>query len=91
MRSQLTAAGITNINSSTWTADFTYKKAGNIESKEINSTPTNYTYTGDLMTKADNDDITWDLNGNMETGLTADITWDWDNRLRSADVGSTTN
>jgi len=88
MRSQLTDASVTNIDSSTWTADFTYKKAGNIQTKEINSTTTDYTYTGDLMTEVDEDEIGWDLNGNMETGLTAEITWDWDNRLRSADVGS---
>jgi hypothetical protein len=40
--------------------DFRYSKDGNVQQKNVNSSPTNYTYDGDLMTEAASDDLAWD-------------------------------
>ncbi|HPD48789.1 MAG TPA: RHS repeat-associated core domain-containing protein, partial [Anaerohalosphaeraceae bacterium] len=86
-RSQLLSASMTNIGGSTWQASYAYDKAGNIYSETINSTPTAFTYDGDLMTAKGQDSLDWDLNGQMTTGITSSMTWTWDGKLQSASAG----
>jgi len=93
MRSQLTNASITNINSGTWTAVYNYRKDGNLNSRTIGSTTT-FTYNGDLMDIASGGeifDLGWDDNGNMTTGVSATtLTYNWDNKLRHGQCGTKT-
>jgi RHS repeat-associated protein len=86
-RSQLLSASVTNIDSGTWQAEYRYDKAGNIYSETINSTPTSFSYDGDLMTAKGQDSLDWDLNGQMTTGITSSMTWTWDGKLQSASAG----
>jgi RHS repeat-associated protein len=86
-RSQLLSASMTNINGGTWQAEYCYDKAGNIYSETINSTPTAFTYDGDLMTGKGQDSLAWDLNGQMTSGITSSMLWTWDGKLQSASAG----
>ena len=87
MRSQLLSADITNIGGSTWSADYTYDKAGNVTAETVEGTNTSFTYDGDLMTDKGNDSLSWDLNGQLVTGITASMEWNWDGKLQSASAG----
>jgi RHS repeat-associated protein len=79
---------ISNINASTWTGDYNYRKDGNLDDRTINSAPVeNFAYTGDLLTDVDGTAVNWDNNGNMVAGLTSNIEWNLDKRLRHTDVG----
>ena len=103
-RSQLTAAQITNINSAIWSAQYIYRRDGNLHSRTVNSTATTFEYDADGDDEDDSDlmtgatggldaEIGWDLNGNMVTLPLPEpnsVSWNWDNRLRSAQVGGTT-
>ena len=87
-RSQLTYAKNNNIGGSSWDVDFDYHKNGNVDAKEVNSTPTDYSFNGELMTDAGADEIGHDLNGNTVATITADLVYNWDNKLQSGTVGS---
>jgi RHS repeat-associated protein len=91
MQSGLVDANITNINNSTWTAGYSYKKDGNIEEKTVNSQPTDYEYDttqggskfdSDIMTKAGNDDLTWNSNGQLAQTPAISFNYNWDGKLR---------
>jgi len=99
MRSQLTAASISNIGAGTWEADYHYKKDGNIYQKVVGTETTDYSYDisdppdgiddGDLMISAtgqENFTLDWDYNGNMTTGVNPTFVYNWDNKLRSASI-----
>lgn len=94
MLSQLTQGIITNIDSSQWQVDYSYKLDGNIEDKTIDGTKiTEYGYDSDLMTSAssttggENFSLGWDDNGQMTnlpySGITTELVWNWDGKLRS--------
>ena len=87
MRSQLLSADITNIGGSTWSADYDYRKDGNIDSETVAGTSADFDYDGDLMTDKGNDSLDWDLNGQMTSGITASMEWNWDGKLQSASAG----
>jgi hypothetical protein len=81
MQSGLVDANITNINGSTWQANYTYKKDGNIEQKTTNGNAKSYEYDttaggsvfdSDIMTKAGDDDLAWNPNGRL-AGLSVRI------------------
>ncbi|MHB9071736.1 MAG: LamG-like jellyroll fold domain-containing protein [Sedimentisphaerales bacterium] len=88
MQSCLVDANITNINGGNWTAGYSYKKDGNIETKDVNSQQTTYQYDGDLMTDAGNDELDWDENGRLVATPTIDFEYNWDGKLRSAVIGA---
>jgi len=90
IRSQLLSASMTNINGGTWQAAYAYDKAGNVTSEVINSTPTAFTYDGDLMTAKGSDDLTWDSNGRMIAGVTSSLTYNHDGKLQSGSMGGVT-
>jgi RHS repeat-associated protein len=99
MQSGLTSALITDINGSTWSANYSYKKDGNIEQKTINGSAESYEYDttpdgnvfdSDIMTKAGNDDLTWNNNGQLAQTPTITFNCNWDGKLRSAVIGSDT-
>jgi len=101
MLSQLTDANITDISGFDWICYiYSYDKAGNVQNLEVKyagagSDSTDYGYDDtDLMKSAvgtDSFTLDWDNNGNMEN-LTSDqddsLTWNWDNKLRSAEKGA---
>ena len=87
MRSQLLSADITNIGGSTWSADYDYRKDGNIDSETVAGSSAEFDYDGDLMTDKGNDSLTWDLNGRMITGVTSSLTYNWDSKLQSGSAG----
>lgn len=86
--SQMKTASITDINSTTWTANYTYHNNGNLDTRTEAGTVTDHSYTGDLLTTLGTNSLTWDDNGNMSTGVGVNITWNADNQLRSANAGS---
>ncbi len=89
--SQLIDANISNIGGGTWTGSYTYKKNGDMIARTINDVTENFGFTGHLMTAADSNSLDWDNNGNLLDLLCSDsnfITWNWDNKLRSATKGS---
>ena len=88
MRSQLTSADITNIGGSTWSADYTYDKAGNVTEETVAGTNKSFTYDGDLMTAKGNDSLTWDANGRMITGVTSSLTYNGDSKLQQFTIQS---
>jgi len=98
MQSGLTDASITNINGSTCTANYSYKKDGNIETKTINSSDTDYEYDtnavngsvfdSDIMTKAGGDSLVWDANGRLAATPTVSFEYNGDGKLRKATIGS---
>jgi len=101
MRSQLTQGTITNIDSSLWKVDYSYKLDGNVQDKTIDDEKTTeYEYDSDLMTSAssttggENFDLDWDLNGQMTnlpySGITTQLVWNWDGKLRSGTKGTDT-
>ncbi len=49
MRSQLLSADITNIGGSTWSADYNYRKDGNIDDETVAGSSADFEYDGDLM------------------------------------------
>ena len=49
--------------------------------------PCAYEYDGDLMTKAEGQELDWDLNGNLTGGLAVSMEYNWDNKLRYAQAG----
>ena len=85
MRSQLLTASISNIDGGTWSASYSYKKDGNIDSKDS----TSFTYTGDLMTSGE-EDYDWDENGRLEEKDTSAVTfiYNWDGKLSKAYLSS---
>jgi len=85
---QLLSASMTNINSYTWSADYTYYRDGNITSKAVNSDTTDFEYTGDLMTDIGDDELDWDLNGQLTESVTALLEYNWSGKLRSATAGA---
>ena len=85
---QMETVSITNINSATWIADYTYHKDGNLDTRTEAGTVTNHSYTGDLLTTVGANTLAWDDNGNMKTGVGVSIIWNADNRIQSATVGS---
>jgi hypothetical protein len=97
MQSGLVYAYITGINGSAWTGAYTYKKDGNIEEKTINNQTDNYKYDtdgnpatvfdSDIMTKAGDDDLSWNANGQLAQTPTIDFNYNWDGKLRKATVG----
>ena len=87
MRSQLTDASVTNIGGSTWTADYNYRKDGNIDDETVAGSSADFEYDGDLMTDKGNDSLSWDLNGQMTTGISSSMTWNWNGKLQSASAG----
>jgi len=87
MLSQLTGAKISNIESSDWNGSYIYNKDGNIRERIINSDPCAYEYDGDLMVKAEGQELDWDLNGNLTGGLAVSMEYNWDNKLRYAQAG----
>ncbi len=89
MRSQLTDASVTNIGGSTWTADYNYRKDGNIDDETVAGSSADFDYDGDLMTDKGNDSLNWDLNGQMTSGITASMEWNWDGKMQSASAGGT--
>ncbi len=89
MRSQLLSADITNIGGSTWSADYDYRKDGNIDDETVAGSSADFEYDGDLMTDKGNDSLSWDLNGQMTSGITASMEWNWDGKLQSASAGGT--
>ena len=94
LRGQLTAAEVGNIDANDWSAQYSYQIDGNIEKvttqpgTDANEVICNFTYDGDLLSEANDVEIGHDLNGNMVVGLTAEFTYNWLNKLRSAQVGS---
>ncbi len=100
MRSQLLSASISNINSQTWTGEYSYQKDGNIEEKTVNdqSPPDSFEYDttaggsvfdSDIMTKAYGESLDWDENGQLTTGLSSiTFAYNWDGKLRGATIGS---
>ncbi len=46
--SQLTSADMTNTGRSTWSASYDYKKNGDMDSRMVNNTQTDFTYSGNL-------------------------------------------
>ncbi|MBW8039617.1 MAG: RHS repeat-associated core domain-containing protein [Planctomycetes bacterium] len=87
MRSQLKQADIDKNSSPYHNAVYNYRKDGNLDSRTINSSTTNFTYAGDFMDIASGGeafDLDWDDNGNMTTGVSQTFTYNWDNKLRSA-------
>jgi len=89
MRSQLTDANITGIiGTGDWAADYAYHDSGNIASRTIQSSTESFSYDGHLMKDADGNTLDYDENGNMKTGVSATLVYNWDNKLRSAEKGS---
>ncbi len=98
MRSQLTVAQNDNINGGSWQADYSYYKNGNLKDREIQSSKTEFEYTGEIMdgTKTGGGEefgLTWDDNGNMtevdmSTGDDTTLVYNWDGKLRSAEKGT---
>jgi len=96
MQSGLVDANITNINGSNWTANYSYKKDGNIEEKTVNSQSIDYEYDttpggstvfdSDIMTKAGNEDLTWNENGQLVQKMRGSFEYNWDGKLRQAYV-----
>jgi len=88
MRSQLTDANITGIiGVGDWAADYAYHDSGNIASRTIQSSTESFSYDGHLMKDADGNSLSWDENGNMKSGVSATLVYNWDNKLRSAEKG----
>ncbi|NLH16928.1 MAG: RHS repeat-associated core domain-containing protein [Phycisphaerae bacterium] len=90
MRSQLKTASVSNINSTTWTASYTYDKAGNVTQQTIGGNETDFDYDGDLMTAKGVNALDWDADGRMISGLSRSLAYNWDSKLRSATSGGTT-
>ncbi|MDH4240644.1 MAG: RHS repeat-associated core domain-containing protein [Phycisphaerae bacterium] len=91
MRSQLKQASIEKNSGPYRNAEYNYRKDGNLDSRTINSSTTSFTYAGDLMDTAsggESFDLDFDDNGNMTTGVSQTITYNWDNKLRSAIKGT---
>jgi RHS repeat-associated protein len=87
MRSQLKQADIDKNSSPYHNAVYNYRKDGNLDSRTINSSTTNFTYAGDLMDTASGGEsfnLDFDDNGNMNTGVSETFNYNWDNKLRSA-------
>ena len=84
MRSQLSDANITGIiGVGDWAADYTYHDSGNMSYRTIQSSTKSFSYNGHLMTDADGNTLDYDENGNMKTGVSATLVYNWDNKLRS--------
>ncbi|MFH1613695.1 MAG: hypothetical protein ABIG61_01230, partial [Planctomycetota bacterium] len=47
-------------------------------------------YDSDIMTKAGSNSLGWDESGNMTTGTSATFEYNYDDKLRSATIGSVT-
>ena len=100
MRSQLTEADITKDSSPWWDADYSYYKNGNLKDREIQSSKTEFEYTGEVMdgTKTGGGEyfeLAWDENGNMidfdiSVGDDTTLEYNWDGKLRSGEKGSDT-
>ena len=81
-----------------------YRRDGNLDSRTVNGTATTFQYDADGDDEDDSDLLTglsgplsawidWDLNGNMMTlplGEPNSLQWNWDNKLRSAEIGDVT-
>jgi len=91
MRSELLAWQAYNWNGGWAPAhlhEFNYSLDGNINTKTIDQQNTSYGYNGDRMTSVGASGLDWDGNGQLTTGLTANFTWNWDGKLRTAASGS---
>ena len=97
MRSQLTEANITNIGGNPWAAQYIYHDNGDMYKRTLTGkSQAAFTYIGNLMDTAsggENFDLDWDDNGQLTlndqtTGDDTSLTWNWDNKLRSAQKGS---
>jgi len=88
MLSQLTDANVSNIDSSNWAAHYTYKKNGDMTSRKIKGLTENFDYYGHRMIDANGVTLTWDENGNMKTGVSTSLAYNWDSRLRSGQKGN---
>src|SRR4030042_4772530 len=89
MRSQLTDADISNINSTNWVAHYSYYKNGDMAYRIIQSDNQPSSYNGHQMTSADGSPLSYDENGQLTAGLGASLVWNWDNKLRSAEKADT--
>jgi len=85
---QMTAASVTNINSATWTGSYTYHDDGNLDSRTEGGSTQDHSYTGDLLTGIDANNLAWDDNGNMTTGIGVSVTRNADGRVQSATSGN---
>ena len=81
---QMTAASVTNINSTTWTGSYTYHDDGNLDSRTEGGSTQDHSYTGDLLTGIDANNLAWDDNGDMTTGIGVSITRNADGQIQSA-------
>jgi RHS repeat-associated protein len=96
MLSQLADATITNINGNPWAETYNYHKNGDMNYRTIQSSTTNFTYSGNQMNMATGGEsftLNWDNNGNMKNLPVNDtnaLVYNWDNKLRSAQKGSNT-
>jgi RHS repeat-associated protein len=97
MQSGLTTATISP--NGLFDAAYTYKKDGNIERKTTNGNDESYEYDttagndtvfdSDIMTKAGGDDLFWDENGRLITGLNSlQFYYNWDGKLRDVNDSS---
>ena len=76
MLGELTNVTLTNIAGTDWTANYDYHKDGDLDDQTINSTPTDFSYNGDLLTSVGGSSLNWDENGNLENSLmVASINW----------------
>jgi len=85
---QMTAASITNINSTTWTGSYTYHDDGNLDSRTEGGSTQDHGYTGDLLASVDTNNLAWDDNGDMTTGIGVSVTRNADGRAQSATSGN---
>jgi hypothetical protein len=98
MRSQLKTADITKDSTPLWDAVYNYFKNGNLEYREIQSSKTEFEYTGEIMdgTKTGGGEyfeLDWNDNGNMidfdiSVGDNTTLAYNWENKLRSATKGT---
>ena len=105
MRSQLIKARIerTTAPTSVWEGDYTYRKDGNLDTRQETgmAQPATFDYDfqnpddGDIMTGATGGEtftLGWDWNGNMtSTTLNSGLnfTYNWNNKLRKVEQGTT--
>lgn len=91
MRSQLTNARLSDINSGNWVADYSYYKNGDMVSRTVQANQTDFTYSGNQMITAGGSNLDYDENGQLITGASGQsLVYNWDGKLRSATKGDTT-
>ena len=88
--SELTDANISNIDSGTWTGSYVYEKNGNMVARTIQGNEQTFDYNGLEMTNADGNNLAYDENGQLTTGISKSFEWNWDGKLKQATIGGTT-